>query len=42
MGRVKDKITNMKFNNDFYPTPTEITDLKGGVEWIPDSLFYGL
>ena len=25
---LKDKIRNMKFNNDFYPAPTEIPDLK--------------
>ena len=36
---LKDKIRNMKFNNDFYPTPTEIPDLKWGTEWIPDSLY---
>ena len=36
---IKHDIRNMKFNNDFYPTPTEITDLKGGAEWIPASLY---
>ena len=29
----------MKFNNDFYPTLTEIADLKGGAERIPHSLY---
>ena len=32
-------VRNMKLNNDFYPTPTEIVDLKGWAEWIPDSLY---
>ena len=36
---IKDEIRNMKFNNDFYPTRTEIADLNGGAEWIPDSLY---
>ena len=36
---IKHDIRNMKFNNDFCPTPTEITDLKGGAEWIPASLY---
>ena len=36
---IKDEIRNMKFNNDFYPTPTEIAGLKRGAEWIPDSLY---
>ena len=35
---IKDEIRNMKINNDFYPTPTEIADLKGEAQWIPDSL----
>ena len=35
----KNEIKNMNFNNDFYPTQTEIADLKEGVEWIPDSLY---
>ena len=36
---IKDEIRNMKFNNDLYPALAEIADLKGGAEWIPDSLY---
>ena len=38
-GIIKDEIRNMNFKNDFYPTPREIADLKGGAEWTPDSLY---
>ena len=36
---IKNEIRNMKFNNDFYPAPTETADLNGWAEWIPDSLY---
>ena len=36
---IKNEIINMKFNIDFYPTPSEIADLKGDAEWIPYSLY---
>ena len=29
---IKNEIRNMKFNIDFYPTPTETADLKGEAE----------
>ena len=36
---VKDEIRNMNFSIDFYPTPTEIADLKVWIEWIQNSLY---